>query len=196
MTQGLATIRAYGAGPRFRAAFLAELDANGAWWFAFISTARWVGFRLDLVAAATLLLASIFAMALHDRLSTRLVGLALSYTLSLSALLQWATRQTAEAENDMTSVERVLQFTHLPQEPPRVSDGAPAPPPCVPFLLSPPSAPALQWSFRTLSLPLLYVLPSLCSLRSAPLFALGEQAVQLLNVYLLPVGDATTCPIQ
>jgi len=39
--QGLPTIRAYAAGERFRAAFLAELDGNGAWWFAYISTARW-----------------------------------------------------------------------------------------------------------------------------------------------------------
>ena len=39
--QGLPTIRAYGAGERFRATFLAELDANGCWWFAFMSTARW-----------------------------------------------------------------------------------------------------------------------------------------------------------
>ena len=61
-------------------------------------------------------------------MSIRLVGLALSYTLQLSGLLQWATRQTAEAENDMTSVERVLQYTHLPQEPRRLADGAPSPP--------------------------------------------------------------------
>ena len=60
----------------------------------------------------------------------RLVGLALSYTLQLSGLLQWAVRQTAEAENDMTSVERVLQYTHLDQEPARLSDGAPPPPKC------------------------------------------------------------------
>jgi hypothetical protein len=39
--QGLATIRAYGAGDRFRAAFLRELDLNGSWWYAYISTARW-----------------------------------------------------------------------------------------------------------------------------------------------------------
>ena len=64
------------------------------------------------------------------QISVRLVGLALSYTLQLSGLLQWAVRQTAEAENDMTSVERVLQYTHLDQEPARLTDGAPPPPKC------------------------------------------------------------------
>jgi hypothetical protein len=32
----------------------------------------------------------------------------------------------------MTSVERVLQYTHLDQEPARLSDGAPPPPKCAP----------------------------------------------------------------
>lgn len=67
---------------------------------------------------------------LWPQISVRLVGLALSYTLQLSGLLQWAVRQTAEAENDMTSVERVLQYTHLDQEPARLADGAPPPPKC------------------------------------------------------------------
>jgi len=66
-TQGLPTIRAYGAQSRFRDDFLAQMDLNGSWWFAFIATARWVGFRLDNIAAAVLMLASIFVMALHSK---------------------------------------------------------------------------------------------------------------------------------
>ena len=65
--QGLPTIRAYGAQSRFRDDFLAQMDLNGSWWFAFIATARWVGFRLDNIAAAVLMLASIFVMALHSK---------------------------------------------------------------------------------------------------------------------------------
>jgi hypothetical protein len=65
--QGLPTIRAYSAQSRFRDEFLAQMDANGSWWFAFIATARWVGFRLDNIAASVLMLASIFVMALHSK---------------------------------------------------------------------------------------------------------------------------------
>ena len=35
-----------------------------------------------------------------------------------------AVRQTAEAENNITSVERILDYTRLPSEPPRVAEGA------------------------------------------------------------------------
>lgn len=34
-----------------------------------------------------------------------------------------AVRQTAEAENNITSVERILDYTRLPSEPPRVAEG-------------------------------------------------------------------------
>ena len=65
--QGLPTIRAFRAQGRFRAQFTAALDANGAWWFAFISTARWVGFRLDLIASVILTAGCILAMAIYTK---------------------------------------------------------------------------------------------------------------------------------
>ena len=43
------------------------------------------------------------------------------YIISLSNLLQWAVRQTAELENTMTAAERNLEYTKLEQEPPRQS---------------------------------------------------------------------------
>jgi hypothetical protein len=53
------------------------------------------------------------------QVSVAIVGLALSHVLQLTGMLQWWVRQTTEVENNMTSVERLVEYSQLPQEPPR-----------------------------------------------------------------------------
>ena len=48
---------------------MAALDRNGSWWYAFLACSRWVGFRLDTLAAITLSFECILVMAIHDRVS-------------------------------------------------------------------------------------------------------------------------------
>lgn len=44
------------------------------------------------------------------------VGLAITQILSLISLSQWGVRQTAELENNMTSVERIMEYINLKPE--------------------------------------------------------------------------------
>jgi hypothetical protein len=65
-------------------------------------TARWFGFRLDLISAVFLFAATVVVVPLRQFVSVALVGISLAHVLQLSGLLQWFMRQTAEVENNMT----------------------------------------------------------------------------------------------
>jgi ATP-binding cassette subfamily C (CFTR/MRP) protein 4 len=49
------------------------------------------------------------------------VGLAVTQAIGLTGMLQWGMRQSTELENQMTSVERVLEFANVEQEPALIS---------------------------------------------------------------------------
>lgn len=55
------------------------------------------------------------------------VGLAILSSINLIGTCQWGMRQSAELENQMTSVERVVEYAELPSEPPLESDEKNAP---------------------------------------------------------------------
>jgi len=50
-------------------------------------------------------------------LSGSMVGLAITQTMALSGMVQWGMRQSAEVSNQLTAVERVMEYTELESEP-------------------------------------------------------------------------------
>lgn len=58
-----------------------------------------------------------FFISLPETIFSGNVGLAISQTLILTGMLQFGVRQTAEVISQMTSVERILQYTHIEREP-------------------------------------------------------------------------------
>ncbi|CAI6007087.1 unnamed protein product [Closterium sp. NIES-65] len=114
--QGLTTIRAFGAQQQSATIFHRLLNANGRAFYCWLAASRWLAFRLDTIVSAVVFLVATLAVALRTTLPPGLVALALSYTLQMSGMLQWAVRQGAEVENMFTGVERALEYTHLPQE--------------------------------------------------------------------------------
>uniref|UniRef100_A0A8C4VRL7 Multidrug resistance-associated protein 4 n=1 Tax=Gopherus evgoodei TaxID=1825980 RepID=A0A8C4VRL7_9SAUR len=62
---------------------------------------------------------------LHSALDAGQVGLALSYAITLMGMFQWGVRQSAEVENLMISVERVMEYTELEKEAPWESNKHP-----------------------------------------------------------------------
>ncbi|KAG2423828.1 hypothetical protein HXX76_014988 [Chlamydomonas incerta] len=127
--KGLPTIRAYGAGGRFHRELLRLLSLSAEWGFASNAAASWIGLRLDTISAGTLLLASVMAVLVRDRINVEVLALALTHCLSVTTMMQYFVQQTAEVENHMTSVERMVAYTQLPSEPPAVAEGGGQPPP-------------------------------------------------------------------
>ncbi|GBF93736.1 hypothetical protein Rsub_06068 [Raphidocelis subcapitata] len=192
--KGLPTIRAYGAQGRFHEAFLSLLTLNGSWWYAFLGSSRWVGFRLDVISTATLAAGVLLSLAVRERLSAAILALALTHVIQLNGMLQWWVRQTAEVENSMTSVERMLEYTELPQEPPRLKEGGKAPP------LGWPSSGALTytsvWASYRPGLPpvlrdLTFDLPGGCSCGVVGRTGSGKSSLMLTLFRLIPVDRGT-----
>uniref|UniRef100_A0A8D0YX13 Cystic fibrosis transmembrane conductance regulator n=1 Tax=Sus scrofa TaxID=9823 RepID=A0A8D0YX13_PIG len=116
--QGLWTIRAFKAEQRFQELFDAHQDLHSEAWFLFLTTSRWFAVRLDAICAMFVIVVAFGSLILSKTLDAGQVGLALSYALSLMGMFQWCVRQSAEVENMMISVERVIEYTDLEKEAP------------------------------------------------------------------------------
>uniref|UniRef100_A0A674EJH8 Multidrug resistance-associated protein 4 n=1 Tax=Salmo trutta TaxID=8032 RepID=A0A674EJH8_SALTR len=125
--QGLWTIRAFRAEERFQNTFDAHQDLHSESWFLFLVTSRWFALRLDGICAAFVTVTAFGCLFLRDGLEAGAVGLVLSYAVTLLGNFQWTIRQSAEMENMMTSVERVVEYTELESEAPWETQKRPPP---------------------------------------------------------------------
>jgi ATP-binding cassette, subfamily C (CFTR/MRP), member 4 len=117
---GIATIRANESTNYFKQKFQDAHDTHTRAFFGFMSSSRWVGFRMDSIMFLFLSFAVFLAVLFHQQgwfeVDASLLGLAISMLLQLAGIFQWCIRQSAEVVNQMVSVERVLGFSNLPSE--------------------------------------------------------------------------------
>ncbi|XP_026869463.2 multidrug resistance-associated protein 4 isoform X2 [Electrophorus electricus] len=125
--QGLWTIRAFKAEERFQQTFDAHQDLHSEAWFLFLTTSRWLAVRLDGMCSVFVTIMSFGCLLMRNDLEAGAVGLALSYAIALMGTFQWGVRQSAEVENLMTSVERVVEYTELENEAPWETQEHPPP---------------------------------------------------------------------
>nr|XP_049707106.1 probable multidrug resistance-associated protein lethal(2)03659 isoform X1 [Helicoverpa armigera] len=117
---GLTTIRSARQHQRTLAReFDKQQDLHSSAWTLVLSTNRAFGFWMDMLCCVYLAFVtfSFFLFAGEDTLGGN-VGLAITQVIGLVGMCQYGMRQTAEVENQMTSVERILEYTNLPAEKP------------------------------------------------------------------------------
>ncbi|XP_050405501.1 ATP-binding cassette sub-family C member 10 isoform X2 [Patella vulgata] len=116
---GLSTIRAMRATERFTRENLQRLDLNQRAQFANKAAARWLDFRLQMLGVAMVTGVSFIAVLEHHFRSADpgLVGLAISYSLSITGLLGGVVMSFTETEKQLVSVERAEQYiNNVPHE--------------------------------------------------------------------------------
>ncbi|KAG5462637.1 MAG: hypothetical protein BJ554DRAFT_4296 [Olpidium bornovanus] len=119
---GLATVRAYDAVARFNGIFSEAVNQNTRAYYLFLGSARWLGIRIDVLAATFLSVTTFLTVTFRQSIAPNLVALSLAYVLQLIGLVQWSIRMSIEIEINMIAIERMLEYTRLPPEAPEVTD--------------------------------------------------------------------------
>lgn len=117
---GLGTIRASGNSARFEEENTRRLEQNQRCLFLSNATMQWLQIRLQLIGVAVVTGLGVIAVIQHqlNSVDPGLVGLSLSYALSITILLAGLIVNFTQTEMQLVSVERTEEYaTGLPTEP-------------------------------------------------------------------------------
>ncbi|KIK99142.1 hypothetical protein PAXRUDRAFT_132675 [Paxillus rubicundulus Ve08.2h10] len=118
---GLPTIRSYGEMKRFIDLNRYYVDLEDRSLYLVAANQRWLAIRLDFMGALLVFLVAMFAVTDVSGINAAQIGLVLTYTTSFCQSCALVTKQSADVENNMNSVERIVQYTQedlVPQEAP------------------------------------------------------------------------------
>lgn len=109
---GLSTIRAFRTVPRFKQENELLLEVSQKTQFASFAVSQWLALRLQLIGVALLAGVSNIAVLQHQYniADPGLIGLVVTYTLSVTGLLSGVVNAFTETEREMIAVERVKQY--------------------------------------------------------------------------------------
>ena len=127
---GLVTIRATGSTARFCQDNLDLVEDSVKTQFASQAAAQWLNLRLQLIGVAMVTGVGVFAVIQHHlhTVDPGLVGLAISYALSVTGVLSGVVVSFVETEKEMVSVERVHDYIQrVPAENPAAKRMPPPP---------------------------------------------------------------------
>ncbi|KAJ8716037.1 hypothetical protein PYW08_013322 [Mythimna loreyi] len=114
---GLSTVRACQAEELLKVQFDDKQDVHTAAWYSTLVTNTAFSVWLSLVCGMYVIVVTYTFLVLDDgNTKSGNVGLAISQGLILVNMVQYGVKQATEVISQMVSVERVLQFTSLPQE--------------------------------------------------------------------------------
>lgn len=110
--QGLSSIRAFRAVSRFKHDNELYLESSQKTIFSSFAAGQWLALRLQFIGVALLAGVCLMAVLQHqfDVADPGLIGLAITYALSVTTLLSGVVNVFTETEREMISVERIKQY--------------------------------------------------------------------------------------
>ncbi|KAJ3653134.1 hypothetical protein Zmor_019045 [Zophobas morio] len=127
--RGLPTIRAFNKQKLLIEEFESHQDAHSSAFYLFKSLFFTYTFWIDLICCIYSTIITFSFLTFNAETSVANIGLAVSQANILVGLVQYVMKTWSELSANMTSVERVLEYTELPQE---LDDGTFVPPPSWP----------------------------------------------------------------
>ncbi|CAN1290509.1 ABC transporter C family member 3 [Linum perenne] len=116
---GTTTIRSFDQQSRFQHTSMELTDAYSRPKFHTAGAMEWLCVRLDFFSSITFAF-SLFFLISFPGIDPSLAGLAVTYGLNLNMIQAWVIWNICNLENKIISVERILQYISIPNEPPLV----------------------------------------------------------------------------
>uniref|UniRef100_A0A9J7Z1F6 ATP-binding cassette, sub-family C (CFTR/MRP), member 9 n=1 Tax=Cyprinus carpio carpio TaxID=630221 RepID=A0A9J7Z1F6_CYPCA len=112
--EGLTTIRAFRHEARFKQRMLELTDTNNTAYLFLSAANRWLEVRTDYLGAVIVLTAAVAAIWTSSQ--SGLVGLGLTYALTVTNYLNWVVRNLSDLEVQMAAVKKVNSFLSTESE--------------------------------------------------------------------------------
>jgi len=113
---GVPSIRAFRLQPIFVKNFREKVDQLNKAFYCLVLTTQWLGLALDLLGVLVMVVTVVVIIIERYTISPSIVGLVIVYATSLRFGLQFSVTAATQTEISMNGTERILEYTHLPQE--------------------------------------------------------------------------------
>ena len=114
--QGVSSVRAYGLTDKFIKECHRRIDLNNSCFYPSVAAASWLTVRLGFLGQGVVLLTGVFAVLYRETLSPSVAGLAASFSLSFTNMLNSLVKAYSESEVATVAIERCYEYTKLETE--------------------------------------------------------------------------------
>ncbi|KAG5653253.1 hypothetical protein H0H81_001510 [Sphagnurus paluster] len=119
LLEGIVTVRAFSAEKRFLDNLHRKIDTTTQMWYTFWMTNRWLLLNFDAMGALAVLITTLFSISTLSG-GAGLAGICITSAMAFTSSVYWACRFWTALELDLNSVERIVEYLDLPQEPPAI----------------------------------------------------------------------------